>query len=50
MTTAIIALLCSVLGFVFGWITCAFMTADKTEDAYAEGYDQTTHDQKQKST
>ncbi len=32
MTTAIVALLCSCLGFVFGWMVYAFMTAGKTED------------------
>jgi hypothetical protein len=33
-------------GFMLGWLLCAFLTAGKTEDAYAEGYDQACKDAK----
>ncbi len=40
----IVGILIGVGGFIFGWVFCALMTAGKTEDAYAEGYDQAWKD------
>lgn len=51
MTLRIVLVACStgIGGFVLGWLVCALMTAGKTEDAYAAGYDQAAHDLGQKS-
>lgn len=46
--TAIVGVIGVCLGFVLGFIACAFLSAGKAEDAYAEGYDQAVQDSKKK--